>query len=382
LVTFTLLLLPAVLLLAASLLAIFRAPTRLLWRVSVGVTELGHYLAFICLGAAVVFARFPTPGKAAAIISVIAAMVSFTPVIRATRAARTLQQQLREAFGNAALQRPVLIYRKMFSGVTLPEPKTESFKYSSVEGEDLALDFYHAQGTTPAPLVIAIHGGSWRGGNNQSFIGMDRYLAGRGFAVADIIYRLAPKWTFPAPIEDVRAALVFLQNRAGWLGIDPNQIVLLGRSAGGQIALTAAYTAMNPAIRGVISFYGPTDMHWDWDHPGNPAVIDTPTNLSDYLGGRPSEVPSAYDAASPIRLVTSSAPPTLLLHGGRDELVSAGESARLSKRLTETGVRNLNVALPWATHGFDYIVRGPGGQISAYAIDYFLDVCCRRGPRP
>src|ERR1051325_5517371 len=72
LVTFALLF-PAVLLLATSLLAIFRAPTHFLWMVTVGVTEFGHYLGFICLGAAVVFAMFSGVGRAAAIISVIAA---------------------------------------------------------------------------------------------------------------------------------------------------------------------------------------------------------------------------------------------------------------------------------------------------------------------
>jgi acetyl esterase/lipase len=371
-------LIPAVLLLAISLLAIFRAPTHFLWIVTVGVTELGHYLAFICLAAAVVLAKFSRPGKAAALICTIAAVVSFTPVIRASRAARDLPQQLRKAFGNASLPRSApLTYSKMFSGVTLPRVKTERFTYTSVEGADLSLDFYHALGRNPAPLVIAVHGGSWRGGDNQDFIGMDRYLAGRGFAVADILYRLAPKWKFPAPIEDVRAALVFLKDRAGSLGIDPNQIVLLGRSAGGQIALTAGYTLKDP-IRGIISFYGPTDMYWGWDHPANPQVLDTPANLREYLGGTPREVPAAYDAASPIRLVTPSAPPTLLLHGGRDELVSPEDSARLNKRLTEAGVRNLNVTFPWATHGFDYIVRGPGGQISAYAVEYFIETVTSR----
>ena len=207
---------------------------------------------------------------------------------------------------------------------------------------------------------------------------MDRYLAGRGFAVADIIYRLAPKWKFPAPIEDVRAAIAFLRSHAGSLKIDPNQIVLLGRSAGGQIALTAAYSIKDAGIRGVISFYGPTDMYWGWDHPSNPDVIDTPTNIREYLGGTPKDVPSAYDAASPLKLVTSSTPPTLLLHGGRDELVGPEESARLSKRLTEGGIRNWNITLPWATHGFDFIVRGPGGQISAYAIEYFLQTITTR----
>jgi acetyl esterase/lipase len=112
--------------------------------------------------------------------------------------------------------------------------------------------------------------------------------------------------------------------------------------------------------------------YWSWEHPGNPLVIDTKSVLSAYLGGNPSEVPSNYTAASPTRLVTSSSPPTLLLHGGRDELVSVYQSDRLAQRLREAGVRHFNLALPWATHGFDYILRGPGSQISTYAIEYFL----------
>ena len=72
-----------------------------------------------------------------------------------------------------------------------------------------------------------------------------------------------------------------------------------------------------------------------WEHPGNPLVIDTKSVLPAYLGGNPSEVPSNYTAASPTRLVTSSSPPTLLLHGGRDELVSVYQSERLAQRLAQ-----------------------------------------------
>src|SRR5205807_945033 len=147
------LLFPAVLLLATSLLAIFRAPTHFLWMVTVGVTEFGHYLAFICLGAAVVFAAFSGAGRAAAGISVIAGIVAFTPLIRATWIARDLPQQLHETFGDAVPSRSApLVYSEMFSGLSLPQIKTERFKYSSIEGEDLSLDFYHAQSSHPAPL--------------------------------------------------------------------------------------------------------------------------------------------------------------------------------------------------------------------------------------
>ena len=201
---------------------------------------------------------------------------------------------------------------------------------------------------------------------------MDRFLAGRGYAVADVLYRLAPQSPFPAASADVGSAMRFLRERASTLKVDANRIVLLGRSAGGQIALHHAYTSDDSAIRGVISFYAPTDMYWSWENPGNPLVIDTRAVLKDYLGGGPVDFADSYTAASSIRVATSKSPPTLLFYGGRDELVSARHGDVLSRRLTELGVRNLNMTLPWATHGFDYILRGPGGQISSYAIEWFL----------
>jgi len=253
----------------------------------------------------------------------------------------------------------------------VPNVKAEKLVYKN-DGVELSLDFYRSQMPGRAPLILSIHGGSWQSGDNKDFIPMDRYLAGRGYAVADILYRLAPQYPFPAASEDVQAAIEFLRTRSDSLDIDPQRIVLLGRSAGGQIALNVGYSLRDPGIRGVISFYAPADLYWSWEHPGNPLVIDTKAVLTDYLGGGPSVAASNYDAASPIRFVNSETPPTLLLHGGRDELVSPHQSTMLSERLAEAGVPHLNVSLPWATHGFDYILRGPGGQISAYAVEYFL----------
>lgn len=354
-------------------LAVFPAPTHFFWMVAVGVTEWGHALALICLGAAVPLWSNTWSGRVAVGLCVTAAVVALTPVFRASRVARDLPRQLREAFGDAVPARPSpLLYADLFRGISPPEVQAESLVYSKIQDTELSLDFYRAQITSPAPLVVVIHGGSWQSGDNKDFIPMNRYLAGRGFAVADIIYRLAPRWKFPAASDDVLAAIAFLRNQADSLKIDPNRIVLLGRSAGGQIALNVAYSAKDPGIRGVISFYAPADLYWSWEHPGNPLVIDTKSVLTDYLGGNPSQASSSYDAGSPIRFVNASTPPTLLLHGGRDELVSSYQSVRLVKRLAEAGVPHLNVELPWATHGFDYIFRGPGGQISTYAVEYFL----------
>jgi acetyl esterase/lipase len=341
--------------------------------VAVEVTEWGHALALICLGAAVPLWSNSWSGRVAAGLCLVAAVLALTPVFRAVKIARDLPDQLAKEFGDAVPARPSpLVYADLFRGLSPPRVQPEILVYENVGGMELSMDFYRAQIPGPAPLLVAIHAGSWQSGDNKDFIPMDQYFAGRGFAVADVLYRLAPRWQFPAAADDVRVAIEFLRRRADSLKIDPNRIVLLGRSAGGQIALTVAYSAKDPGIRGVISFYAPTDLYWSWEHPGSPLVIDTRSVLADYLGGSPSDVPSHYNAASPVRLVTPEIPPTLLLHGERDELVSSYHSGRLNQLLAEANVPHLNVSLPWATHGFDFILRGPGGQISTYAIEWFL----------
>jgi acetyl esterase/lipase len=91
------------------------------------------------------------------------------------------------------------------------------------------------------------------------------------------------------------------------------------------------------------------------------------------VGGPPSREEKAYFAASPINFVTASSPPTLLVHGSRDETIPADQSARLDTRLREAGVKHVFATLPWATHGCDKSFGGPCGQITMFAVERFLD---------
>ncbi|MEM7165172.1 MAG: alpha/beta hydrolase [Planctomycetota bacterium] len=217
-----------------------------------------------------------------------------------------------------------------------------------------------------------IHGGSWESGDRTEFPDLNPYLAARAYVVAAIDYRLAPAHCFPAPIDDVDRALSFLRARAGEYGIDRDRIVLLGRSAGGQIALTAAYRAASPGIRGVVGFYAPTDMVWSWEHSLDTTFIDGRRVVESYMGGSPDNLPGRYRDASPLALANETSPATLLFHGGRDTLVSPQQSQRLATRLAELGVPHLLVAIPGATHAFDVGFSGPMGQVSTYAIERFL----------
>lgn len=60
------------------------------------------------------------------------------------------------------------------------------------------------------------------------------------------------------------------------------------------------------------------------------------------------------------------------MHGTIDSLVWRRQSERLAEKLTEEGVPNVFLELPWATHAFDFNQHGPGGQLSAFAIEWFV----------
>jgi acetyl esterase/lipase len=222
------------------------------------------------------------------------------------------------------------------------------------------------------PCVVVVHGGSWKSGDNKQLPELNAYLANAGYHVAAINYRLAPKYRSPLPIEDVKNALSFLKSNSRELQIDPTKFVLLGRSAGAQIALVAAYTLNEPGLKGVVDFYGPADMVWGYSLPANPLVLDSRKVMEDYLGGTYSEVPKNYLSSSPVNYVTKSSVPTLIIHGENDVLVAYEHSIRLQKALNQHGIRNYFLSLPWATHGFDYSLNGLGGQLSTYAVEQFL----------
>ena len=334
----------ALLYFAFSLLAVVRAPTYKSWQLAVLATEWGHWFALLALIAAAVFWR---RRRIPAVVFALAGALLLTPLFRAVPRGVSL--------------------KTLFSGTATERIAPVSFRYNTQQ----RLDLYKPGGRAAPPIVVVIHGGSWRGGDEKQLPKLNWHLVRRGYAVAAISYRLAPEYKFPAALDDVRSAVAFLKTRARLLGIDPNRIALLGRSAGGQLALLTAYTASDPAIRGAISLYGVTDLRWGWDHPANPRVINSREVLGNYLGGSPAEIATTYEQASPVNFV-QSAVPTLLVHGARDELVSPAHARMLTDKLRRAGKPVTYVELPWSTHGCDYAFNGLCGQLSTRAIDAFL----------
>jgi acetyl esterase/lipase len=219
---------------------------------------------------------------------------------------------------------------------------------------------------------VVVHGGGWRSGDRREIPELDHWLARHGYAVAAISYRLAPKFKWPAQREDVLAAISFLKTHAADLHIDPARFVLLGRSAGGQIALTVGYTAMDPSIRGVIGLYAPSDLIFGYVNTHENDMLNSPALMRQYLGGTPDTARENYASASAYAQVTTQTPPTLLLHGANDPLVWDRHSVRLAALLAENKVPCAVVLLPWATHAFEFNLHGPGGQLTTFALEWFL----------
>jgi acetyl esterase/lipase len=193
-----------------------------------------------------------------------------------------------------------------------------------------------------------------------------------------IDYRHAPRWKWPAQIQDVRSALGWIRAHAAEYDGDASRLVLVGRSAGAQLALVAAYESAPADIAGVISFYGPTDLAEGWRVPPRPDPLNVRTVLETYLGGTPDQIPEAYREASPIAYVSAKVPPTLLLYGGRDHIVEARFGRSLNDRLRAAGATSFLLELPWSEHAFDVVPSGLGGQVSLYYVERFLAGISRR----
>ena len=140
--------------------------------------------------------------------------------------------------------------KKRDAAIPLPSGITEcrNISYGSFGGQSL-LDVYYPDGTTgPLPTIVSIHGGGYVYGSKEIYrrYGMD--MAKRGFAFVNFNYRLAPKWKFPTPLMDTNAVLEWVCKNSRRYHLDPQRILLIGDSAGAQIATQYAAIHTNPAF--------------------------------------------------------------------------------------------------------------------------------------
>ncbi len=355
-----------------SLLVLFNAPSNFLWLAAVAVTNfplMPMLVAALCFYMGIKARRFHWP---IIIVSVTALIIFSLPIMAAYRQAVYVPAQMAAVFpvkNERNLPSPFNFFTMLAGNEEVP---FKTIEYKKTADKNLIADFYPSATNSLSPLVIVIHGGSWQSGDSKQLPELNSFLAKKGYNVAAITYRLAPEYKAPAPVEDTKDAIAYFTAHAATFNIDTNNIILLGRSAGGQIALCAGYDTAQKNIKGIISFYGPADMVWGGRLKVNKLVINTDEIYNNYFGGLIDEVPQKFKESSAIDHAAAASPPTLMIHGTNDPLVFYQHEVRLQKRLNELHVPNYYLQLPFATHGCDYSLKGPAGQVSKYAVLRFI----------
>ncbi len=161
---------------------------------------------------------------------------------------------------------------------------------------------------SPSPLVINIHGGYWRAKYNLEHAGhLCAALSAESLATANLEYRRVGNegGAWPGTFEDIRSAYQFLIQNANKHNLNSAKVVVMGHSAGGQLALCLA--AHEPRIKNVISLAGVVDLLRAYElHLSNDAVVE-------FLRGTPMQVPEHYREADPMQLSIRHARQSIIL---------------------------------------------------------------------
>lgn len=362
------------------------APFYNVWLFSVAASEWSLWLGALALagiGAAVLKRFFYGGGNLWFVIVVfgaIALFISLDPFLSSLSAAKQVGASLsfRQYFLGA------------FDGKSAESNNFKTLTFARIGETALKLDVYQptVENSNNGASVIVVHGGFWNRGERDDFPEWNKWLARQGFTVFDIDYRLAPQPNFTEATGDVKCAVRWVKNHAAEFKIAADRIALLGRSAGAHLVLLAAYSANDanlPAscaegaadetVRAVISFYAPTDLIWAYEHPANQLIIDGPAEIAKFVGGSPlesEEIRRKYLLASPTAHISAVSPPTLLFHGGEDQLVRPDNMQFVGEKLEAAHRPFQKILIPYGQHGFDYNFNGWGSQIAQTAILKFL----------
>jgi len=255
---------------------------------------------------------------------------------------------------------------------------------TALDGSSVVLDIWRAPGVPDGklrPAIVKVHGGSWTGGSRSGQQEWNKLFNDLGYDVFDVDYRMPPPVRWLDEIGDVKCAIGWMLANASKYQLDIQRISTMGPSAGGNLALLAAYSVGDPRlppschatdvkIRSVINLYGPTDMALLYSttdsRDGLPAAMDA------YIGGSPSELPDRYKILSPVSHINTQTPPTITLQGETDRIVPVQQAMILAKALAAAGIDHETYLFPWANHGFDVNWGSIATQVARAKVVAFL----------
>ena len=202
--------------------------------------------------------------------------------------------------------------------------------FRTVDGRELTLDVMVPKGKGPFPILVYLHGGAWVWGSPATHRKLTYRLAEQGFLTLSVDYRLAPEHPFPAGFNDCVHAIHFASHNAGRWGGDPDQLVVAGDSAGGNLAAAAAIelatSAAAPRVRAVGLLYGVFDFSGLDEDGITSELIDAYLDSRDLVDD---------PRVSPI-LKAASLPPAHIAVGSADPLIEDAEALRA--KLARSGI--------------------------------------------
>ncbi|MBN1659688.1 MAG: alpha/beta hydrolase [Anaerolineae bacterium] len=200
------------------------------------------------------------------------------------------------------------------------------------------LDVYSPPDGDGYPVLLFVHGGSWKDYDKRLFAPVAMKLLPEGMVVVIPDYTLYPDAGYEQMAHEMAAAISWTLENAGSYGGDPRQVVVAGHSSGAHLAALAlmdprflsAYGHTADEVRGFIGLSGPYDIQAEYDYWHAQGV--TPEVIVEVMGG-----PEHFQTASPSSYVRAGLPPILLIHGQKDETVPVEISEALYADLQAAG---------------------------------------------
>jgi acetyl esterase/lipase len=245
----------------------------------------------------------------------------------------------------------------------IPDAKTEhitrkmyDLAYASVSPAQKLDIYWPAEGNGPFPVIIAIHGGAFMGGDKRD-VQLTPMLEGlkRGYAVVSVNYRMSGEAIFPALVHDLKAAIRWIRANAEAFLFDPDRIATWGGSAGGYLSLMAGVSSgvielaspelgnsdRSDNVQAVVAWFPPTDfatMDDELSHSGFiiPAEFshngeNSPESL--LLGNKITDSPELVRIANPATYIHPGLPHFFIQHGTQDTTVPYQQSMRFAAKL-------------------------------------------------
>ena len=231
----------------------------------------------------------------------------------------------------------------------------KNIPFKQVNDKDIKLDIYLPTIKTDQkhPLLVWVHGGAWKRGSKDAIPNKNPLLLNsvlkEGYALVSVDYRLSGEASFPSPVQDINDAINFIHKHADNYNLKADQLVMMGRSAGGHLAgfigaTNAAYEKVdfyaqpNYKVKAVVSFFGPTDLLAMGTKGGK--KVGPRSSVSMFLGSAPTDNPELAKQASSTSYINAESPAYIQLHGDQDKRVPLSQSESLKALLDEYGVDN------------------------------------------